>query len=289
MALIDDVKKYLGRNPTSAELEKAKNYSSSQIAAYLKSKTDSSLSSETESAADSLVSKASSSANSATVKAGASSATPMLDLLNKYTITDPNADFGVPLTSEEDYKKVNELYDKSVSGLVSSADMMGVANKPFLEGKIPDSVAAQVRQIASEKASSQGVFGNAARSLSARDLGLTSTDLISKGITQQAQISSLRESAAKLSETQREFNKQYDLNVNAFRDQVRQTNLRGLALEEERREFNGKQNLTILGYMVDLVKSQMEVGFNYALNDIDSSGSMDTFDSWLSELRNQLT
>lgn len=290
---LDQFRQYLGRNPTSAEISKASGMSSSQIEAYIKNQAG-----KTTTAGSSSASSTASTATPASSTSSLESVTgknvqhgQTWEELQKYVVKDPSSlkDFGLSQFGETDYSKVNEMYDKMVGSLGTSAEEMNKANEALLQGKIPDDVVAQVRQVASEKSSGQGLFGQAGRALSARDLGLQSLQIKQQGIENQAKVSAVQEAAANLSETRRQFMKNYDANLASFQQSVRESNLKGIALEQDRLQFNAKQNMLVLTSLLDLAKSQQDLVYRYMASDMSPTSVSASFDNWIAELRKQLT
>lgn len=98
-----------------------------------------------------------------------------------------------------------------------------------LSGEIPQDVQDQVERISAEKSIKSGLGeGQAARNLTARDLGLTSLDIQDRGI----------KNAAQLSTTQNQFNQ--------LEEQMRQWDDR-ILLEAHGQEIEGAK-LTLAGY-----------------------------------------
>lgn len=213
------------------------------------------------------------------------------DAIASLVLSDPNdqSQYGLTISSPDEYSKLQDSYDKLRSGLGQSIDSMNAANASLLKGEIPADVAAQLREQVSQSSIAGGLFGGGARSLTARDLGQTSLGIQQQGLANQANIAGMQDTAAKLDEAKRQFNKQYDLSVNNFRESVRAENLQGISLELSRQEFNSKMNLDVMNSMLDLVKQQQSLGFQYAQINADPGGMADTYDNWINALRGLLT
>lgn len=71
----------------------------------------------------------------------------------------------------------------------------------MIEGKLPSSVAGEVRRLAAEKANLGGIAGPAARALELRDLGVSSLDVMNQGLTFAGQLEELRLNREQLNRT----------------------------------------------------------------------------------------
>jgi len=107
-------------------------------------------------------------------------------------------------------KKEFELFD--IEGAIPGEELLGQAKQAasqMITGEIPEDVVEQIETISAEKGIAAGLgMGQAARKLTARDIGMTSFDISSRGLSLAADLS--------------------------------ETNLRFEALKEQRYEFNRK-------------------------------------------------
>jgi predicted lactoylglutathione lyase len=78
--------------------------------------------------------------------------------------------------------------DKAMPGIRKTAALYQGSVQDMLSGELPISTQQQIASRSSEQAMSRGLFGEAGRNLTARDLGLSSIDYVSKG---QAQMDTL--------------------------------------------------------------------------------------------------
>lgn len=208
------------------------------------------------------------------------------NLTKAYTMVDPNdpSKLGLPMTDPADYAALKQSYDAARAKLGTSIDQMSEANQPFLKGEIPVDVMAQIRRVTSEASIGQGLFGSGSRALTAQDIGLTSMDIKSKGLAQQDAITQRQAGLAALDMQRQDMLKTYDLNVVRFQDQVRNTNLSGLKLEQARLQFNASQNLGLMQLASQLLIAREQLGFQYANVDIDSTGMQESMDNLMKQV-----
>ena len=207
------------------------------------------------------------------------------DLLKKYALQEPGTPASIA-NPPQDVLDAQNVFDAQVSAIEKTASQLETSAAAFLRGELPDDVAKQIRQQTSEAAMRFGLgTDQAAAALTARDLGATSVQLMQQGSQMAGQAAGIRADTAKLVETRREFDRQFALNTEQFNNQTRELNLKGLALEQDRLQFNAKQNSLILGYMTDMVKAQQDLAYRYSAQDIDPTGMMDSFDNLINEMQ----
>lgn len=97
-------------------------------------------------------------------------------------------------------------------------------NAAYLRGEISGDVAEQVRAQSAERALAGGIGtdSGAARSLQARDFGLTSMQLQEAGMARQVQVAELQSDYSKILQNQQQFTQDYNLRAAAILDQSRQ-------------------------------------------------------------------
>lgn len=103
---------------------------------------------------------------------------------------------------------------------IETDELMGTARKriaSLLEGELPDEVAKQVQIRAAETAGQKGIGGQMARNLTFRDLGASSMDAISAGITASHQQENLRLEREKT-------NRMMELEASKLNEEIRQAN-----------------------------------------------------------------
>ena len=219
---------------------------------------------------------------------GFTQGTSTLDQLNKYVLRDDTTGMQ-PTVAVDKILSAENVFDAQVTGLEKSALQIADSAQSLLKGELPADVAAQIRQQSSEAALRFGLgTDQAAAALTARDLGLTSMQLQQEGVSRMTQAAAMRESSAKLAQSRAEFGRQYNLALDDFQTKVRTLNLQGLALEQDRQQFNAKQNMTILSFMVDLLGKQQELGYRYASSDMDATNMMGAFDSMMTQFEGLL-
>lgn len=212
------------------------------------------------------------------------------DVIKDKVLATPDATaLGAPPVGQDRINALVSQYDNVIGGLQTTINKLEEANKGMLAGEIPADVQKQVMSLSSSTAGFRGLFGPAARSLTARDLGTTSLAIKQQGIQNQGAIGSLQDSLSKTTESVRQFNTEYNLRSAQFTQSVRDSNLRGLALEQERLEFNAKQNLAVTGLIADMVNQQQSIGYNYAAINASPGGTIETYQNWINQLTSLLT
>lgn len=204
------------------------------------------------------------------------------DRLQKYVLTksDP-ASLGISLPTEDEMAASAERYDTYSRGLQASLDSMNEVNQSFLAGEVPNDVAVQVAKSAAAKAQVGGIFGQSARALSARDLGLTSLDLVQKGVAQQASIADLQRTSAAAESSRENWMKALTLSAAEVGNAVRQTNLGAIDTDLKRQIANVTASLQLTEYMTDLMKAQQQIGYQYSYGDMDPANAFASFDNFM--------
>jgi hypothetical protein len=148
---------------------------------------------------------------------------------------------------------LNKTYDDLVKSMSEQGQILTA-------GKIPDDVQGMVMRAAAEKGlqGGQGAGSQSARNLTARDLGLTSIDLISRGV----EISKV---AAQLAEAKVEFRKTYGLAVQEHLENVRKGDMTVAQINEDARQFSAKATLAVNQMISDIAQFGMNMQFQYAV------------------------
>lgn len=196
---------------------------------------------------------------------------------------------GFGIASTTDIDMLASDFGRHTAGVESSIDKLSAANEAMLKGEIPADVSASVRRAASENSIMRGVGGQAARSLSARDLGLTSMDIRERGIATETKVAELRGTLATTVQGFRDTLVTRNLQIRELENQARELNLKGIDVERQRIATNISANVNILGYMTDLIKTQQMLSMEAAGSDIDPSGMMDSIDRWLAQFGGKLS
>lgn len=150
---------------------------------------------------------------------------------------------------------LNSLFDRLTEQRASISEGM-------LRGELPQDVQTMVRQQAAENALQRGLGSGsqASRNLVARDLGLTSLDVIERGMTYS-------QATMEMAEAKREWMKSYDLDVQKLMEVMRQTNVDWAQLDETRRQFNASQVLKVNELMAQILGKGWELSLSYAINE----------------------
>lgn len=178
---------------------------------------------------------------------------------------------------EESDAVLSAKYDE----LLGSASSLA---KDMMAGKIPKDVEYQIRQQTAERSLARGLGSDsqAARNLTARDLGLTSVDLATKGVTIGTEV-------ARLFEAKRQFSRTYELNMRQFLDSTRRTDLAEIEVGEGSRQFNVNAELQRNKLLADVLAGYHSIGAELAMAPVDTSGAIESlakdFGAMLERLR----
>lgn len=172
--------------------------------------------------------------------------------------------------------------DKALGGIEDSISQLQAANQSRLRGEISGDVAEQLRAQSAETAMAGGISTDspAARSLQARDFGLTSLQIQDAGIQTQKDIAGLQTNLAKLSEARYQFQESMAQKQKEFREQSRQfgasleqdalrTQIASQELRARQNMFNKEQNLKLYDMMAELATQQAAMQVSAATSDQD--------------------
>ena len=176
-----------------------------------------------------------------------------------------------------------------LADLEGSISRLSEANASMLKGEIPADVSAAVRRAASESAISGGIFGDAARGLSARDLGKTSLDIRQQGIQNEGTIAGLRDQLAASYESIREFNLTRNNQIMALSHQSRQQNLSAVEQERARIATNIEANVNILSQIAQMAIQQQNIAASAAANRVDPANIIASLDNMIEQFTQQLS
>lgn len=173
--------------------------------------------------------------------------------------------------------------------LDASVDRLSAANASMLRGEIPADVSAAVRRAASETSIRGGVFGSAAKALSARDLGKTSYDIQQKGIANESALLESRNQLAAARENIRQFNLNRNTSLANLANEARRNNLTAIDVERQRVATNIEANVNIMSQIAQLASNQQTAAVTAASNKIDPSDIIASFDSIIEQFTSRLT
>jgi uncharacterized protein YoxC len=193
---------------------------------------------------------------------------------------------GLKMTSNEDLMNLGKTFDTAVANVAKSAERIASVNDAFMRGELAGDVTAEIRRNSAEKALSSGsaVDAQMARNLRARDLGLASTQLQQQGIQNQGAVAEIQRAVAGLAESRREFAESLNANTAQFLDNVRKTDLTGVALEQERQQFNAKSNLGLIQLIASSYEARARIQATLATADIDAGGVSEDFDTLIEQM-----
>lgn len=160
-----------------------------------------------------------------------------------------------PTADQQAAKEATDVFSQDIQKLRD-------VNAAYLRGEISGDVAEQVRAQAAETALAGGVGtqSGAARSLQARDFGLTSMQIQQQGMAQQTQIGELQSGLSSILENRSQFGQQIEM------DRMR--------LEEQSRQFSASYGLdaaqTKLAYATASEQSR-QFGAQYGLDAAQTS------------------
>jgi len=195
-------------------------------------------------------------------------------------------EFGLFPASKDSLAALDERFSSALDSINGMADRLVQVNEAYLNGELQGDVVAEIRRNAAERAvqGGAGADSQAARNLRARDLGVSSLQLQTQGIQQAGNIASMRQTVAQLAESKRQFDSNFALNTAQFLDQVRGRDLSVIAMEQERLQFNARQNLAIVGFISELATARAQVSATLAANGVDSAGTAAGFTQIISQL-----
>ena len=153
---------------------------------------------------------------------------------------------------DEQNSFLNQVYDELTGQAADVASSM-------LRGEIPEDVQRQVRQMSAENSLRQGLGAGseASRFLTARDLGLTSTQIQQQGLA-------ATELVTQLAEGRRQFNQEYSLRMQALQEDRARTNLSAVELAERSRQVNMQTSLQSSELLAQALSNYHEMAYRYA-------------------------
>lgn len=210
------------------------------------------------------------------------------EALKKYGLSDTDSIGKLDAKTSARDAELQGYVDSSLGAAQASIDKMTEANASALKGEIPADVTAAVRRAASENSIMRGIGGQASRALSARDLGVTSSDIQRKALETESVIGAANRNLATVREGMRQSELTRSAQLDELRLKSKSSNLAAIDLERQRISTNIQANVQILGYIERLVEAQQQLAVQASSNDIDPSGLMATFDGWLSQFSGKL-
>lgn len=201
------------------------------------------------------------------------------------TVATPTVqDYGVDMSGVEDLTiqsgelggmSLNSEFDKMI------ADASKVADS-FSKGEIPKEVQDMLISQAGEQALISGIgSGSAARNLTARDLGLYSTQLMQTGAQMAQSIAGTIEQKRQYNISAQtaidQFNKNYSIARAQLQDQLRNTSLDEQQRADQVAEFNASQILEKTKLTTQIWEFGQQLQFEYATTkgeggDVDTTG-----------------
>ena len=216
---------------------------------------------------------------------------PMWDVVSEVGLGP--ADFesvdGLQRTPLADVGRPGSEVAPRLASLEESIDKLSAANASMLKGEIPADVSASVRRAASESAISGGIFGEAARGLSARDLGKTSLDIKQQGIANEGAIAEAKSGLAQSYESIRQFNLTRNTALAQLSIQSRQANLQAVEQERARIATNIEANVNILNQIAQMAIQQQSIAASAASNDVDPTNIIASLDNMIAQFTRQLS
>jgi hypothetical protein len=146
-----------------------------------------------------------------------------------------------------------------------SLDAVSQANAAFLRGEVPDDVVNLLKRQSAERVQMQGLgTGAMARNISARDLGLTSMDMIQRGVQTEAAVS---EGFGRLSEARdavRRFDDTFQQQGQQLLDNARKTTLQGVSMGLEYQQFRANLTMEVNAQIQDITKFRETMLLEYS-------------------------
>lgn len=184
---------------------------------------------------------------------------------------EPVSDWGdLELSTDTEFLgETREESSEAFSGIEDTISSLQSINQSRLRGEVSGDVAEQLRAQSAETALAGGISTEspAARSLQARDFGLTSMQIQEAGIQTQKDIASMQSNLAQLRESRYQFQENMKLDREKMMEQSRQF---GASLEQDalrtqianrelilkRDSFNADQNLRAVELITNLGNQQ---------------------------------
>lgn len=203
----------------------------------------------------------------------------------------PTLDFTVPAVTKETLADVygvtgfNDPYVAQKEAEINK-DIAGIRDlgRGFLTGELPADVSEAVRKASTAGSLARGIVRDSgmSRNLTARDLGLTSLQLMESG-------SQILNSASSFDQSRIQYKKQYDLAEAELQNQIRSLNLSEAQLAQAKHEFKNKTVLALNSQLISLATFREELNLRYATTTLSgdvsmAEGPLQTIDSMLDQL-----
>ena len=210
------------------------------------------------------------------------------EALKKYGLSDTDSIGKLDAKTSARDAELQGYVDASLGAAQVSIDKMTEANASALKGEIPADLSASVRRVASENSIMRGIGGQSSRALSARDLGVTSSDIQRKALETESVIGAANQNLATVREGMRQSELTRSAQLDELRLKSKSSNLAAIDLERQRIATNIQANVQILGYIERMVEAQQQLAVQASSNNIDPSGLMASFDGWLGQFSGKL-
>jgi len=209
------------------------------------------------------------------------------DTVSKYAMkSEADIMATLPQVSQSQLTQDRSVMDAVLPKLQTAADQIRGVGSDYLSGNIPGDLQKSIFKGISANTQAQGLLGlQRGAAITAQKLGLTGMELQERGAGMLTQASAIDEMAAKMQEARRQFDTSSMQQNVSLLDQMRKTNLAGVAIESERLANNARNNLAIAEIISRMVSQQQTLGAEYALNDLDADGMIDTFDDWIGQFQ----
>lgn len=166
--------------------------------------------------------------------------------------------------------------------------LVGQSQQPvaqLMAGQIPADVQAQVRQLAAQNSMSRGLFGQSARALVARDLGLTSMQLQQTGLT-------AANALAQTAGTRANQLQNNSLTLGGLQDTQARTDIAAAQLRDESRRANVNAALSGAQLMGQTLQDMHQIAYGYATaenaNEEQATDLGNDFSKFITSLRSLL-
>lgn len=179
--------------------------------------------------------------------------------------------------------------ESALGGVGASINKLSEANASLLKGEIPADVAASVRRAASENSIVRGIGGQAARALSARDLGINSMDIQQRGIQNEDTILEAKNAYAAARESIRQFNTNRNTAIFKLSTDARQQNLAAVDVERQRIATNIDANVNIMNQIANMAMAQQQTAATAAAQKIDPSNIIASLDNMIAQFTGKLS
>jgi hypothetical protein len=199
--------------------------------------------------------------------------------------------YGVTGFKDPEIQRLSGAADTQVEQTQADIEAIRQLGQQLLTGNIPVDVSEAVSRASAAGSLSRGIVSDSqlSRNLTARDLGMTSLDLMGKGADVLGTTAQLSQGLAAFQESRAQYRAQFQLASAELRDAIRKTDLSVAQLGEEKHQFKQKMTLALNEQIINVGLAREELQFKYAAADKKPGSALSTLDNLASQLRTSLS